>query len=123
MDLGAEHDACEEGEEESFKHAHQGEDEGKGARENAITPLKVTSNTTKEKPCHHPQAKHRHRHDVELCVHVCAHVCMHVCVCMCMCVHVCVHVCDHDVVHERKRTQSCRQLESTKLTVNKTKNF
>ena len=53
MDLCAEHDAGEQGEEKTFKHSHQGEDKGKGTRHNGITALKVLAHTTKEEPGHH----------------------------------------------------------------------
>lgn len=58
MDLRAEHDAGEEREEKSFKHTQEGQYEGKGARHDPITPLKVAPNTAEEKPGHHAQAKH-----------------------------------------------------------------
>ena len=66
MHLSAEHDASEEREEESFKHSKQGEDEGQGARHHCVTVLKVLPHTAEEKPGHHRQTKHRHRHDIEL---------------------------------------------------------
>lgn len=66
MDLCAEHDAGEEGEEKAFKDTKQGEDEGQRTGHEGITVLKVLSYASEEEPGHHPETKHGHRHDVEL---------------------------------------------------------
>ena len=66
MDLCTEHDACEEWEEEAFKDAEQGEDEGERAGHDGITALEVLTHTTEKEPGNHSKTKHRHWHDVEL---------------------------------------------------------
>ena len=60
MDLRTEHDAREEREQETFKDAKQGEDEGQGAGHDGVTALKVLTHTAEEEPGDHCQTKHRH---------------------------------------------------------------
>ncbi len=66
MHLSAEHDAGEEGEEKAFKDAQEGQDEGKGAGHDGVTPIKVTPHAAKEEPAHHAQTIYGHAHDVQL---------------------------------------------------------
>ena len=58
VDLCAEHDAGEKGEEKSFKDAKQGEDEGQRARHDAIAAVKVLAHTAEEEHGRHSKPKH-----------------------------------------------------------------
>ena len=58
VNLRAEHDAGEEGEEETFKHSKQSQDEGQRSWQDAITAVKVLAHAAEEKYGHHGKSEH-----------------------------------------------------------------
>ena len=66
VDLRAEHDTGEEGEEEAFKHSKQCEYEGQRTRHDPVTTVKVLTHAAEEEDGHHGQSKYGHQHDVQL---------------------------------------------------------